>query len=101
MIREFEEISIGDSYSLKKTITDQMVREFADFSGDYNPIHMDEDFCRGHGLETRIVHGMLILSFLSALIGMHLPGEGTVWMSQDIGLFLRRGSATHWKSPVR
>jgi 3-hydroxybutyryl-CoA dehydratase len=80
----YEEISIGDSYTLKKTITEAMVREFADFSGDYNPVHMDENYCRSHGLQSRIVHGMLILSFLSTLIGMYLPGEGTVWMSQSI-----------------
>lgn len=84
MAAKYVNISIGDSYTLKKTITETMVRQFAEFSGDYNPVHMDENYCRNHGLQTRIVHGMLILSFLSTLIGMYLPGEGTVWMSQSI-----------------
>jgi 3-hydroxybutyryl-CoA dehydratase len=77
-------LNIGDRYVLTKTITDDMVRRFADFSGDYNPVHMDDAYCREHGLQARIAHGMLVLSFLSTLIGMYLPGEGTVWMSQNI-----------------
>lgn len=60
-----------------------MLDSFAALSGDYNPVHMDEDFCREHGLETRVVHGMLVLSLVSALIGMHLPGKGAVWLSQS------------------
>lgn len=84
----YNEISVGQSYTLKKTITQQMVQQFADLSGDYNPVHMDEQYCRRAGLGDRVVHGMLVLSFLSALLGMHLPGEGTVWMSQDI-VFLK------------
>ena len=81
---KYQEINIGDFYTLKKTIPVRIVQEFADFSGDYNPVHMDDDYCRKHGLQSRIVHGMLVLSFLSTLIGMYLPGEGTVWMSQHI-----------------
>ncbi|SHH59369.1 MaoC like domain-containing protein [Sporobacter termitidis DSM 10068] len=80
---KYEDIGIGDRYTLKKTITEAMVREFADFTGDYNPVHMDEDYCRSHGMPSRIVHGMLVLSFVSTLVGMYLPGEGTVWMSQS------------------
>ncbi len=45
---------------------------------------MDEIYCTEHGLGFRIVHGMLVLSFLSTFIGMHLPGEGAVWLSQTI-----------------
>jgi acyl dehydratase len=78
----------GNSYTLKKKITEQMVDEYAGLSGDFNPVHMDEEFCIRHGLNGRIVHGMLVLSFLSQLIGMHLPGEGTVWLSQAIDFML-------------
>jgi acyl dehydratase len=80
----YEEINIGDRRYLTKTITEEMVREFADLSGDYNPVHMDDAYCRLHGLEARIVHGMLVLAFLSTFIGMVLPGEGAVWMSHSI-----------------
>ncbi len=81
---KFENIKIGDSCSIQKMITDEMIKAFACFSGDYNPVHMDEAYCKGHGLEGRIAHGIISLSFLSALIGMHLPGEGAVWLSQSI-----------------
>lgn len=77
-------IKPGDTRTLEKTITEEMVQAFADFSGDYNPVHMDESYCREHGLGSRIVHGMLLLSFLSTLIGMYLPGNGSVWLSQNI-----------------
>lgn len=81
---KYEDIGIGDRYTLKKTITEAMVKDFADFSGDYNPVHMDDNYCRSHGMPSRIVHGMLLMSFVSTLIGMYLPGEGTVWMSQTV-----------------
>lgn len=83
-IAKYGDIKIGDSYSLEKTITKEMVDAFADFTGDYNPVHMDDDYCKDHGLGSRIVHGMLVLSFLSTFIGMYLPGEGAVWLSQSI-----------------
>jgi len=70
-------------YSFQRLITGDMLDSFAALSGDYNPVHMDEDYCREHGLEARIVHGVLVLSLVSALIGMHLPGKGAVWLSQS------------------
>lgn len=84
MTDKFDIIRPGDSHTLEKQITAEMVGLFAGFSGDYNPVHTDEEYCREHGLGTPMVHGMLYLSFLSTLIGMHLPGEGAVWMSQNI-----------------
>ncbi len=83
-VNAFNLINIGDSSSLEKTITEEMVDNFADLTGDYNPVHMDKQYCIEHGLESRVVHGMLMLSYLSTLIGMHLPGEGALWMSQSI-----------------
>lgn len=76
-------INIGDSHSFQREITAEMVETFAALSGDYNPIHMDDTYCLQHGLGSRITHGMLALSLVSTLIGMHLPGEGTVWLSQS------------------
>lgn len=80
----YDKIEIGDSCSLEKSISAEIVQKFADFTGDYNPVHMDDSYCSKHGLGSRIVHGMLVLSFLSTLIGMYLPGEGAVWLSQTI-----------------
>lgn len=80
---KFLSINTGDSYSFKREITEKMVESFAELSGDYNPVHMDKEYCLEHGIGPRIVHGMLVLSFVSTLIGMYLPGEGTVWLSQS------------------
>lgn len=89
-IGETIELNVGDrklqegsAYSLSRVITEEMVEDFARLSGDYNPVHMDEDFCRQHDLDHRIAHGMLVLSLVSAMIGMHLPGPGSVWLSQS------------------
>lgn len=82
-LERFTSISTGDSYSFHREITEKMIESYAELSGDYNPVHMDNDFCLEHGIGSRIVHGMLVLSLVSALIGMHLPGEGTVWLSQS------------------
>lgn len=84
MDKKNDYLTIGYSYTLEKNITAEMVQAFADLTGDYNPVHMDEQYCKEHGMENRIAHGMLTLSFLSTLIGMHLPGEGAVWLSQNI-----------------
>ena len=80
----FDRIHTGDSHTLEKTITEEMVGIFADLTGDYNPVHTDDAYCREHGTGSRMVHGMLTLSFLSTLVGMHLPGNGSVWMSQSM-----------------
>ena len=80
----FEEINPGDSIIIQKDITTEMIDAYAAFTGDFNRIHMDEAFCIKHGFKSRIAHGMLVLSFVSTLIGMHLPGEGSVWLSQNM-----------------
>ncbi|NJD02115.1 MAG: MaoC family dehydratase [Ruminiclostridium sp.] len=80
----FEEINPGDSIIMRKDITAEMIDAYAAFTGDFNPVHMDEAFCLKHGFKSRIAHGMLVLSFVSTLIGMYLPGEGSVWLSQNM-----------------
>ena len=80
----FKDIEPGDSVTIQKEISAGMIDAYAAFTGDFNPVHMDEDYCIRHGLKARIAHGMLVMSFVSTLIGMHLPGEGAVWLSQSI-----------------
>lgn len=80
----FAEIKPGDGIIIRKDITNDMIDAFAEFSGDFNIIHMDEAYCIRHGFKSRVAHGMLALSFVSTLIGMHLPGDGSVWLSQNI-----------------
>lgn len=79
-----EDISIGDVEKFSITVTEQMVDDFAKISGDYNPIHMNEEYAKQTKFSNRICHGMLISSFFSRLIGMYLPGKNSLYFSQNL-----------------
>ena len=78
------ELKVGDTASITRLFTDEDVRLYADLSTDHNPVHLDEDFAKQTQFGQRIVHGMLVSSLFSALLGEHLPGHGTIHMSQNI-----------------
>ena len=80
---KFEDIFIGQTEEFEILITEELVQKFAEFSGDYNPLHMDEDYAKSTRFEGRIVHGMAIASFFSRLIGMLLPGKQCLYLSQS------------------
>ncbi|MDP0590174.1 MAG: MaoC family dehydratase [Candidatus Endonucleobacter bathymodioli] len=82
------DIEIGMSASITKIITDKDVKEFADLSGDNNPVHLDEEYAMQSRYKKRIAHGLLSSSFFSALFGTKIPGEGCVYVSQTLN-FLR------------
>jgi 3-hydroxybutyryl-CoA dehydratase len=75
---------VGDQASLKVKVTDQMVRDFAELSGDKNPIHLDEAFAAGTRFKKRIAHGMLTSCFISRLLATDLPGPGAVYLGQTL-----------------
>ncbi|HMF55373.1 MAG TPA: MaoC family dehydratase [Pyrinomonadaceae bacterium] len=75
---------VGDTAAISKTIMDEDVRAFADLTGDYNPVHLDEEFARKTRFGRRIAHGMLSASLLSAVLANQLPGRGTVYLSQTL-----------------
>ncbi len=77
-------ISIGDSASLSKTFTDEDVRSFAHISGDKNPIHLDDEFAAGTRFKKRLVHGILTSGLISAVLGMQLPGPGSIYIRQTL-----------------
>lgn len=72
-------ISVGESCTTNKTITEQSINAFAEVSGDKNRLHIDNNNVFGK----RIAHGMLTASFISKVIGMDFPGEGTVYLEQN------------------
>ncbi|MBU6407529.1 MAG: MaoC family dehydratase [Alphaproteobacteria bacterium] len=80
----FEDLRIGQSASFVRTVTEADVMAFAAVSGDDNPVHLDEAFAAGTPFKTRIAHGMLSASFISALLGVHLPGPGAIYLSQTL-----------------
>ena len=83
-----EEISIGMSTSHTQIITESDTQQFARISGDYNPVHLDEEYASKSRFKKRIAHGMLSASFFSGLFGTKIPGEGCVYISQSLR-FLR------------
>ncbi len=77
-------MKIGDNASLTKTFTDEDVRTFAKISGDHNPIHIDDEFAASTRFERRLVHGMLTAGMISAVLGMQLPGPGSIYLKQEL-----------------
>ena len=80
----FDEIDIGLSKEFQVTITESMVNDFAKISGDFSPIHMDETYAKSTTFNKRVVHGMLLASFLSRVDGMYLPGKHALYFSQTL-----------------
>ena len=78
------EMKVGDSYALSRTVTETLVDMFAGVSGDLNPAHTDEVAASKTMFKGRIAHGMLSAGFISAAIGMHLPGPGTIYVGQTL-----------------
>ena len=79
-----EDLEIGMSREVSKTIGDAEIEAFAALSTDYNPVHMDDDYAEQTIFEGRIAHGMLTAGLISAVIGEQLPGHGTVYMKQEL-----------------
>jgi len=77
-------LKVGDRVSLSKAFTEDEVFRFAEISTDKNPLHLDKDFGRETIFGERIVHGMLVASLFSGLIGMELPGEGSIYLGQSL-----------------
>jgi 3-oxoacyl-[acyl-carrier protein] reductase len=79
-----DELSVGQSATISRTITADDVAAFARLSGDYNALHVDDEFATRTGFAGRVVHGFLHASLLSTLVGMRLPGRGALYVSQSI-----------------
>ena len=80
----YDDILIGQQDSFIIKITESMVEKFSNLSGDLNPLHMDNEFAESSSFNKRIVHGMLLASFFSQLIGMKLPGKNALYFSQTL-----------------
>ena len=80
----YDEISVGDSASFEKTISESDVYLFAGITGDLNPAHVNQRYAEAGKFGARIVHGMLTGSFFSTVFGTKLPGEGAIYVSQTL-----------------
>jgi len=74
----------GDKASRTTTITDDMIRLFADLTGDTNPVHLDDTYAAGTRFGRRIAHGMIAAGLISAALANDLPGPGSVYLSQTL-----------------
>ena len=77
-------LSVGDKGAFTKTISETDVFAFADISGDFNPLHIDEEYARRSVFGRRIAHGILTAGIISTVLGADIPGLGTVFVELHI-----------------
>jgi len=87
----FEDLSLGMTERLSKTVASSDVVGFAEVTGDRNPIHLSEHFAAKTPFRTRIAHGLYTASLISAVLGTRLPGPGAIYISQTL----------NFRAPVR
>lgn len=80
----YEELTLGRSASLVRTVTLDDIRAFAAISGDLNPTHLEPDFAAQTPFREPIAHGMFAASLISAVLGTRLPGPGTIYLNQSL-----------------
>ena len=80
----YQDFSVGQSFQKDFFISEELGRSFAQISGDFNPVHMDEEYAKGTMFGKRIAHGMLLGSYISGVLGNDFPGEGTIYLKQDM-----------------
>lgn len=89
--KSLEELTIGMKAQTRTEVREKDIEQFAEISGDRNPVHLDEAFARTTPFKGRIAHGMLTASYISAVFGTELPGPGSIYLSQSL----------RFKAPVR
>jgi 3-hydroxybutyryl-CoA dehydratase len=86
-----DQLKPGLSESLTRKVSERDIQLFGEVSGDMNPVHFDEEYAKTTMFKGRIAHGMLSASYISTVLGMQMPGPGTIFMS----------ATTRFKAPVR
>jgi 3-oxoacyl-[acyl-carrier protein] reductase len=82
-LRNFDEIAVGESFAITREFGVEDVLQFASLSGDYSPLHVDPAYAKATEFGNCVVHGMLLASLFSQLVGMHLPGTLALYLGQD------------------
>ena len=82
--KSIQELKIGDSAQISKTITESDIELFARATGDFNPVHLDQAYAEKTSFKGRIAHGLLSVGLLSTILGNTLPGHGTIYLSQEV-----------------
>jgi 3-hydroxybutyryl-CoA dehydratase len=82
--KSIDELRVGDSAQISKTITEGDIELYARATGDFNPIHLDQAYAEKTMFKGRIAHGILSLGLLTNVLGNVLPGHGTIYLFQEI-----------------
>ena len=82
--KSIDELKVGDSAQISKTITEEVINDFARVTGDFNPVHLDQAYAEKTFFKGRIAHGLFSVGLLSTVLGNILPGHGTIYLSQEI-----------------
>ncbi len=80
----FDDLFVGQKITFSKKIDESLLNDFAKISGDFNPLHMDNEYASTTKFGKRVCHGMLLASFFSQLVGMDLPGKNSLYFSQSL-----------------
>ncbi|UCG24408.1 MAG: MaoC family dehydratase [Chloroflexota bacterium] len=108
--RSRDDFTIGERAQLSRSITDDDIRVMADITGDFNPVHMDDEFAGRTRFKGRIAHGMFSAGLISAVLGTKLPGPGSVYLKQELNFLypVRAGDTltaevevTNWRADKR
>ena len=80
----YDEINVGDMFEFKRNLSIEDVENYAKLTEDFNPLHCDEKYAKSTQFKSRIVHGMLVGSLLSTLVGMICPGKKNLYLAQSL-----------------
>jgi 3-hydroxybutyryl-CoA dehydratase len=87
----YEDLKVGQSASMTRTVSERDIQLFGEATGDMNPVHFDEAYARRTVFRGRVAHGVLSIGFMSAVMGNELPGAGSIFLS----------ATTNFHGPVR
>ena len=76
--------TVGEKASFSRTITEADIMAYAGLSGDFNPVHVDDEYAKTTRFGSRIAHGLLTTGLISNVLGMKLPGPGSIYLSQTL-----------------
>jgi acyl dehydratase len=83
-VKTFAEFEVGDSAAFEEVISADLVKKFAELSGDTNPLHIDESYASQTDFRRPIAHGMIAGALFSRLMGMYLPGQHALYVKQTL-----------------
>ncbi len=82
--KTIDELKVGDAAEFGKTVSESDIYLYAGVTGDFNPAHLNEAYAEKTHFKTRIAQGMLTAGFISGLLGVSLPGPGTIYIRQEL-----------------